>query len=61
MNDQYTKQILKIFANSPFDSFNHKQIASRVGAHDKSSRQLVLATLQELAEEHVLVPDGETL
>ncbi len=57
MNDLYAKQILKIFANSPFDSFNHKQIASRVGAHDKSSRQLVLAALQELAEDHVLVPD----
>ena len=57
MNDQYAKQILKIFANNPFDSFNHKQIASRVGAHDKSSRQLVMVTLQELAEEHVLVPD----
>ncbi len=57
MNDIYAKQILKIFANSPFDSFNHKQIASKVGAHDKGSRQLVLATMQELAENKILVAD----
>ena len=57
MNEIYAKQILKIFANNPFDSFNHKQIASRVGAHDKGSRQLVIATLQELAEAKILVAD----
>ncbi len=57
MNEIYAKQILKIFANNPFDSFNHKQIASRVGAHDKGGRQLVLATMQELAEAKILVED----
>ena len=57
MNEIYAKQILKIFANNPFDSFNHKQIASRVGAHDKGTRQLVLATIQELAEAKILVED----
>ena len=57
MNEIYAKQILKIFANNPFDSFNHKQISSRVGAHDKGSRQLVIATLQELAEAKILVAD----
>ena len=57
MNDIYAKQILKIFANNPFDAFNHKQIASRVGAHDKGTRQLVLATIQELAEAKILVED----
>ena len=57
MNEIYAKQILKIFVNNPFDSFNHKQISSRVGAHDKGSRQLVIATLQELAEAKILVAD----
>ncbi len=57
MNDIYAKQILKIFANNPFDTFNHKQIASRIGAHDKGTRQLVLATIQELAEAKFLVED----
>ena len=57
MNDIYVKQILKIFANNPFDSFNHKQSSSRIGAHDKGTRQLVLATIQELAEAKILVED----
>ena len=59
MNEIYAKQILKIFANNPFESFNHKQIASRVGAHDKGSRQLVAATMQEMAEAKILVEDTE--
>ena len=57
MNDIYAKQILKVFANNPFDSFNHKQVSSKVGAHDKGTRQLVLATMQELAEAKILVED----
>ena len=31
MNEHLAKQILKIFANNPFDAFNHKQISSRIG------------------------------
>lgn len=57
MNELYAKQILRIFANNPFDSFNHKQIESRIGAHDKGSRQLVMATMLELAEAKILVED----
>ena len=57
MNDIYAKQILKIFANNPFDFFNHKQIASRVGVHGKGKRQLVLATMLEMAEENILLED----
>ena len=57
MNDIYAKQILKIFANNPFEAFNHKQVSSRIGAHDKGSRQLVAATIQELAEAKILVED----
>ena len=55
MNESYAKQILKIFANNPFDSFNHKQISSRIGAHDKGARQLVLTTMLEMAEAKILV------
>ena len=58
MNDIYAKQILKIFANNPFEAFNYKQVASRVGAHDKGSRQLVASTILELAEAKILVEDG---
>ena len=57
MNEIYAKQILKIFANNPFDAFNHKQVSSRVGAHDKGTRQVVMATMAEMAEEGILVED----
>ena len=55
--DNYTKTIVKIFAANPFDSFNHKQIASRMEAHDKASRQKILSTILELAENKILVED----
>lgn len=59
MNEAYLKQILKIFANNPFDSFNHKQVSARIGARDKAARQVVIRTLQEMAEEKILVGDDD--
>lgn len=59
INENYAKMVLKVFANNPFDSFNYKQISSRIGAHDKGGRQLVLNTILELAENKVLVEDGK--
>ncbi len=58
MNEQLAKQILKIFANNPFDAFNHKQISSRIGAGSKAERQEVIRTMQELAEQKHLVEDS---
>ena len=58
MNDNLAKQILKIFANNPFDAFNHKQISSRIGAGSKAERQEVIRTIQELAEQKHLVEDS---
>ena len=57
MNEQIAKQILKIFANNPFDAYNHKQIASRIGANSKAERQEVIRTIQNLAEDKHLVED----
>ncbi len=57
MNENLAKQILKIFANNPFDAFNHKQIASRIGAGSKAERQEVIRTMQQLAQEKHLVED----
>lgn len=53
--ENYAKSIIKIFASNPFDAFNHKQIAARIGAHDKSSRQAVISTMQQLIEEKILI------
>ena len=58
MNENLAKQILKIFANNPFDAYNHKQIASRIGANSKAERQEVIRTIQELAEQKHLVEDS---
>ena len=58
MNEIYAKQILKVFANNPFESFNHKQVSSRVGAHDKGSREVVMSTMLEMAENKILVEDA---
>ena len=57
MNEQLAKTILKVFANNPFDAFNHKQIASRIGAGSKAERQEVIRTIQQLAREKHLIPD----
>ena len=57
-NDKIATQILKIFANAPFTAFNYKQISSKVGAYDKSARQLVQATVYEMAEAKILVEEG---
>ncbi|MBO7488954.1 MAG: ribonuclease R [Bacteroidales bacterium] len=57
-NDKLATQILKIFANAPFTAFNYKQISSKVGAYDKAQRQLVQATVYEMAEAKILVEEG---
>ena len=56
--EQISTQILKVFANAPFTAFNHKQIASKVGAYDKAQRQLVQSTMLEMAENQILVEEG---
>ena len=57
MNEQLAKQILKVFANNPFDAFNHKQISSRIGAGSKAERQEDIRTIQQLAKDKHLVED----
>lgn len=46
--------ILKIFAAEPFRGFNYKQIASRLGAYDRASREMVQKAIEELARNNVL-------
>ena len=57
-NEKISTQILKVFANSPFTAFNHKQISSKIGAYDKGTRQLVQMTILEMAEEKILVEES---
>lgn len=52
------KQILKLFANEPFNTLNTKQVAARVGAYDKASRQMVTSTMLQMVEDGILVQEG---
>lgn len=49
------KSILKEFANSPFSSFNYKQIANRLGIKDKGGRMQVLNLMVSMFEHKILV------
>jgi len=59
MNDKLAQQIVKVFANKPFDTFNPKQIASRVGAHDKATRAQVDEIIFLLANDEILIEEGK--
>jgi len=48
------KNILKEFANSPFKSFNYKQIANRLGIKDHGGRMQVLNLMISMVEHHIL-------
>ena len=54
-NKDFTTQLLKIFASNPFETLNHKQVSARMGAMDKASRQKVINTILDLADEGVLI------
>ena len=56
-NDSLDIQILKLFAKNPFTGFNHKQVSAKVGASDKAARQLVHATLQQMAEDRIIIEE----
>lgn len=58
MQEDIQKQILKIFVNDPFGSFNPKQVAARVGAYDKATRQLVTSTMLQMTEDGTLTQEG---
>lgn len=49
------KSILKEFSNSPFSSFNYKQIANRLGIKDKGGRMQVLNLIVSMFEHKILV------
>lgn len=46
--------VLSAFGNDPLRSFNYKQLASSIGIKDKSSREMVLRVMEQLAIEGVL-------
>src|SRR5574344_617222 len=49
------KSILKVFAQTPTEELNYKQVSSRIGFNDKASRQVVLNNILHLTEENILI------
>ena len=52
-NKKY-REIFKVFADNGNQALNYKQIASRSGNNDKSSRKLIMNLVLELAEDRIL-------
>ena len=52
------KSILKVFAQYPFEALNYKQVASRCGANDRASKQMIMNNVLQLAEDKVLTEES---
>ncbi|MCK9218785.1 MAG: ribonuclease R [Bacteroidales bacterium] len=44
----FVKSVLEVFQNNPYSSFNYKQIASRLGIHDRASQDLTRVIVEQL-------------
>ncbi|MGC8864944.1 MAG: ribonuclease R [Bacteroidales bacterium] len=51
----FADNVLAVFANDPFKSYNYKQVASAMGISDKASRSMVLAIITELVRQGTLL------
>lgn len=58
-NSKIVTSILKIFAKSPFEALNYKQVASRLGSNDRASVQMVLNHILELSEKNILIEQSK--
>ena len=56
-NNSYITALLKIFAKTPFEALNYKQVASRMGDFDKGSRKMIADAILSLAEEKILIEE----
>lgn len=52
---KFKKSIVAFFAEQPFEAFNYKQVAGRLGINDKTRRELVISCLEELVKEGALI------
>lgn len=50
----FAENILSVFGKEPLIALNYKQIASRMGIHDKATKSNLLTVLQQLCEEGIL-------
>lgn len=52
--------MLRVYAQTPGEALNHKQIAARLGVQAKKTRQQIIAAIAHLAETGALLPDSHT-
>lgn len=53
-NKNTQDEILKIFANSPFSSFNYKQISKRLKINNTSGRKFIMELLDNMTDDRIL-------
>ncbi len=53
----FSDNVLAVFANDPFKSYNYKQVAAAMGVTDKASRSMVLSIMSDLARQGVILED----
>ena len=54
-NSYYTNRILELFMRSPYQFYNYRQISSQLSISDKSEKELVKKTMEEMYQNHLLV------
>ena len=47
-NNPFAANILKVFANDPFSTYNYKQVSAKLGYSDRASKDLIISTIYEL-------------
>jgi ribonuclease R len=55
--DSFKLNVLKIFANEPYNSFNYKQIASKMKLGDKKSKENIVSAIYELVDSKAILQE----
>lgn len=50
----FAQNVLAVFVNDPFKSYNYKQVAAAMGIKDKASRDMVSAVMKDFVREGIL-------
>lgn len=55
--NSFKLNVLKIFANEPYNSFNYKQIASKMKLGDKKSKENIVSVIYELVDSKAILQE----
>lgn len=54
-DNTFAANVLKVFANDPFSSYNYKQVSAKFGVNDKASKELIINIIYELVQVSALI------